>query len=118
MPLVVVHDDDDVVPAADGLREYRVGRRRLLLRDVDALGESLVDCGLYLFYLFTAEHAVLAAVRVETRDAYFRLADAERLAALVCDADDLEHARLLDAVAGLAQRDVRRNVDDAQLLVR
>ena len=57
-------------------------------------------------------------MRVESRYGDARRFDAERPAPGVRNADDLQHARLFHPVARLAQRYVRRDVDDAKILVR
>ena len=111
----MVHGDDDVIGAAHGFDEDGVGRNRAL--HVVAFLLHRLDGRDDLVGFFMAEEAVFTAVRVEAGDGDARMFVAEELHGVVGEADDFFDARFLDAVAGFAQRDVRRDVDDAELAI-
>ena len=114
--LIVVHTHHDIVPAADGLREHAV--RRAGTHDTgNALGLGSLDGGGDLLDLLPAEQAVLTAVGVQTCHSDAGVLDPHILAGLVGDLDDLQHAILLDPVAGLPQGNVGGNMHHAQVVM-
>src|SRR5699024_9688570 len=115
VPLVVVHTDHDVVPAAQCLAEHAVGRDGP--DGIDPFGLGRLDGGLDLFDLLGAEQAVFAAVGVQAGHRHFGLLDAHIPAGLVGDLDHLQHTGLFDPVAGLPQGAVGGDMDHPQVVV-
>ena len=64
MPLVVVHDNNDVIPPAERLGKNSIRRDGLFIRNVDAFTDSFVNGGLDLVDFLGPKEPSLAAVRV------------------------------------------------------
>lgn len=113
--LVVVHADDGVELALDGLEEDRVGR--MGAGGGDALLLCVLDGGRDFIDFLTAEGAALAGMRVEAGhgDPGIRLHAAQRL---MGEADDLENVGPCRAVDGILHGAVRVDVCDGQFFGR
>jgi hypothetical protein len=79
--LVVIHRHDNVVRAADRLREECVGRLRAF--DVHPRGTGGFDRRKNVLALLRPEQPAIARVGIQTRDADVRPLDAELFARIV-----------------------------------
>ena len=116
MSLIVIHADDDIVPAAQSFRKDAV--RRDGADGVDAFGFCRLNGRFDLLDFLGAEKAVFSAVGVESGDSHLRIFNSHIPAGLIRDLDDLEDAGFFYPVAGFPQGNMGGNVNDSQIMVR
>ena len=85
--------------------------------DVETTCCQFLDGGNDFLSLLPTEHAVFAAVWIQTCHTDVGLLDAELSASIVNEFHALDDAGLFHQIAGLSQRNVRRYMDDADILV-
>ena len=115
MSLVVVHRHASIELSTLGLSEDAVRGNGTF--DIKAAMAQLFNGGDNFLCLLPAEHAVLAAMGIETSHTDVRLLDTKLTAGVVDEFYALHDALLLHQVAGLSQGHMRRDVDDADILV-
>lgn len=109
MALVMVHADDGVEFAFEGLLEDGVGREWPV--SVEAVRASSVDGRGDFVGILGAEGIIFTGVRVESGDGD-ALVVPEFEQGVVSELDDVADARLTNEVDGLAERDVSGNMSD------
>ena len=88
-----------------------------MIHDIDAFLKCEVDGGLDLLELLSSKQAVLAAMRVQAGDGDLRIFNAHVAAGLVRDLDALQDTGRLDAVTGLAKRDMGAHMHNAEIVM-
>ena len=115
MSLVVVHGDTSVELSALRLGEDRVGRYGTF--DIKATGFQFLNGGDNLLRLLIAEHTVLTGMGVQTSHPDMWLLDTKLTTGIVYQFHTLDDTSLLHQVTSLPQRDMGRDMDDADVLV-
>ena len=101
MSLVMVHTDNNVIPAAKGFREETVRRDRT--DGMDAFGICLGDRRTDLFNFFSAKKTIFTAMRIKTCYSYFGLFDAQFQTGLMCNFNDFKDTVFFYAVTCFSQ---------------
>ena len=101
MPLIVIHGDDDVIPATPGLGKHRVRRNRTF--HIDPLGAGGLDRRDDLLNLLPAKESVFATMGIEAGYADAGTVDPQVAAGLPRDLNDLQHPVLFHPVTGFPQ---------------
>jgi hypothetical protein len=113
--LVVIHRHDEIEVAAAGAKEERIGGKRPFHANA-ARAEPIDRRDDLLRFLATPEEPALAGVRIDAAYRDSRPLDTHPLEERMAARDRALHTRVVDQFHGIEQSDVRRHVDDAQVL--
>ena len=117
MPLIMVHRNNNIIPAAQRLGKYRIRRRRSPIRNMDALFQSRINCRLNLFYLLAPEQAVFSTVWIQSGNSNPWALNPKRFAACIGNMDNVEDTVLFDPVAGFPQGNMGGDMHNAQAVM-
>ena len=115
MSLIVVHSDTAIKLSALGLGEDTVRRNRTFY--VEATRFQFLDSWDNLLRLLIAKHTVLAGVGIQTCHTDMGLFDTKLATSIVYQFYTLDDTGFLYQVAGLSQGNMRRDMDDADILI-
>ena len=115
MSLIMIHRHNTIKLSAFGFGKDTVWRHRTVNVE-SALLQFLYGRNDFLCFL-PAEHSVLTTVRVQTGHPDMRFFNTKLTTGIVNEFYTLDDTCFLHQIASLPQRNVRRNMDDADVLI-